>query len=147
MESTYKIARKAFGRWNRAIEIAGYIPNPVLFSHRHLALDGHICDSLAERIVDDWLFDRGITHETNVSYPGGSRYTVDFKVGDYWIEYLGLINSIDKYKKSFQQKESLAKDYNLKLIKIYPSDLFPLCNLESVLEPVIMYHAKSFVMI
>lgn len=147
LDCIYKIACKVFGSWNKAIESAGYTPNPVLFANKHVALDGHKCDSFAEMIIDNWLFDRGIEHSINISYPENNRYTVDFKVDDYWIEYFGLLGSVTKYKKSFEMKLKLSKKYNIKLIKIYPSDLFPVCNLDTLLEPVVMHYSKSLVMV
>lgn len=42
-------ARLRFGTWNKAIEAAGFKPNPVMFSRKYIAKDGHRCDSLAEK--------------------------------------------------------------------------------------------------
>src|SRR3989344_3156005 len=56
----YKKARNMFGTWNKAIEAAGYKPNPVMFANKYTATDGHQCDSMAEMMVDDWLHSRGI---------------------------------------------------------------------------------------
>ncbi len=52
----YKAARLRFGTWNKAIEATGFEPNPVLFAKKHIANDGHKCNSLAEKIIDDWLY-------------------------------------------------------------------------------------------
>jgi len=68
----YHPARKYFGSWNKAIEDAGFESNPVLFAHHQLGKDGHICDSLAEKIIDDYLFDHSIEHQRCVTYPEGS---------------------------------------------------------------------------
>ena len=54
MYDAYGKARDVFGTWNKAIEIAGYEPNPVMFAKRCVARDGHQCDSLAEKIIDEW---------------------------------------------------------------------------------------------
>ncbi|OGE30854.1 hypothetical protein A2631_04170 [Candidatus Daviesbacteria bacterium RIFCSPHIGHO2_01_FULL_44_29] len=35
----YKPARKFYGTWNSAIQEAGFIPNPVLFSNHQIAKD------------------------------------------------------------------------------------------------------------
>lgn len=58
MCDAYGKARDAFGTWNKAIETAGYEPNPVMFAKRYIAFDGHQCDSLAEKIIDEWLYSR-----------------------------------------------------------------------------------------
>jgi len=127
------------------MKIAGYKPNPVLFSDKHIALDGHKCDSFTEMLIDNWLFDKGITHEINVSYPEKHNLTVDFKVGDYWIEFFGLAGNMKKYNSSMNEKLRIARTHDLKLLKIYPSDMFPVCRLEILLEPVVMYYAKSLI--
>jgi len=52
----YRAARGRFGTWNKTIEAAGFKPNPVMFAKKWIAKDGHKCDSLAEKIIDDWLY-------------------------------------------------------------------------------------------
>lgn len=83
----YKGARVAFGTWNNAIKAAGFDPNPVLFAKKYMAKDGHKCDSLAEKIIDDWLFSHKVNHQIHVPYPGQKHLTADFVVGDRWIEF------------------------------------------------------------
>ena len=51
--STYILYLKRFGGWNNAVRIAGFNPNPVFFAKKFIALDGHVCDSFAEKIIDD----------------------------------------------------------------------------------------------
>lgn len=48
-----RVARLWFGTWNKAIKAAGLKPNPVMFAKKHIAKDGHKCDSLSEKIIDD----------------------------------------------------------------------------------------------
>ncbi|OGY08327.1 MAG: hypothetical protein A2782_00685 [Candidatus Blackburnbacteria bacterium RIFCSPHIGHO2_01_FULL_43_15b] len=72
MNKLYRATRELFGTWNNAIKTAGFEPNPVMFAKKHMALDGHKCDSLAERIIDDWLFRRKIPHKRNIPlFPKG----------------------------------------------------------------------------
>ncbi|GAI04393.1 unnamed protein product, partial [marine sediment metagenome] len=52
----YREYQQRFGSWNNAIKLAGFKPNQVIFSKKFIAKDGHICDSYAEQIIDDWLF-------------------------------------------------------------------------------------------
>jgi len=59
----WKAARMRFGTWNKAITASGFAPNPVLFANKHTAKDSHICDSLSEKIIDDWLFAKKVIHE------------------------------------------------------------------------------------
>ncbi|MBD3366058.1 hypothetical protein GF360_01810 [candidate division WWE3 bacterium] len=51
----YSRARRGFGSWNKAIEVAGYRKNPVRFAKRKRAKDGHMCDSFSEALIDNWL--------------------------------------------------------------------------------------------
>lgn len=77
MASADKFSRKFFGSWNKAIEVAGFKPNRVLFAKRQVAKDGHLCDSLAEKIIDDWFYERNINHEIHVRYPN-TKFTAIF---------------------------------------------------------------------
>lgn len=125
-------ARKRFGTWNQAIEAAGFKPNPVMFAKKQVAKDGHICDSIAEKIIDDYLFEKGILHERNIPYPGG-KYTTDFKIGDKYVEYFGLAGEHIEYDEIKKLKLKIAKKYKFKLIEIYPKDLYAKRGLERIL--------------
>lgn len=100
----YRSIRNQFGTWNKAIKAAGFSPNPVMFAKKYIANDGHKCDSLAEKIIDDWLHKRNIFHERSVKYPGNYGLTVDF-----------LVKTL---------KKKIAKKHKLNLVEIYPEDLF-----------------------
>lgn len=130
----YHVAQLRFGSWNKAIVAAGFKPNPVLFARKHIANDGHKCDSLTEKIIDDWLYARKIKHETNVSYPGDKLFTVDFVIGRVWIEFFGLSGELRAYDKIKKEKVKIAKKFNLHLIAIYPHDLFPKFKLDKKLN-------------
>lgn len=133
--SRTKSARVRFGSWNNAIKAAGFKPNPVMFARRHKANDGHICDSFAEKIIDDWLYARKINHKRSIPYPTNLGLRVDFIVGDYWIEFFGLHGQHKRYDELKKEKLKLVKEYNLKFIEIYPKDLFPNNKLDKVLNP------------
>jgi len=126
----YRAFLRVFGTWNNAIKAAGLAPNPVRFAHKFIANDGHKCDSLSEKIIDDWLNARKIEHKINVPYPGNNRFTADFVVGNYWIEFFGLSGEHERYDELKKQKVGVAKDHALDLIEIYPQDLFPEFKLE-----------------
>lgn len=127
------MARFYFGSWNKAIEEAGFKPNPVKFSKKHIAQDGHLCDSLSEKIIDDWLLRNNIPHKVNVPYLD-TKFTADFKVNDYYIEFFGLHNGLDRYNLSMKEKIRLIKQNHLKLIAIYPKDIFPESKLDTILK-------------
>jgi len=133
MYGIYRTTRKLFGSWNKAIEAAGYKPNPVKFAEKHTANDAHICDSFAEKIIDDWLHERGIKHERNIKYPGNPKLTVDFVTEFHWIEFFGLAGEIQEYDKLLKKKRRICQKYNLKLIELYPKDITPENKLPDIL--------------
>lgn len=135
MYDAYGKARDVFGTWNKAIEAAGFKPNPVMFANRYLAKDGHWCDSLAEKIVDEWFYSKGISHERSVPYPHEfKKMTCDFVVGKYFIEFFGLYGDHRSYTKMVYKKRRLSKKYKLRLIELKPTDIFPRNKLDQVLS-------------
>lgn len=133
MYGPYSKARRAFGTWNKAIESAGYKSNPVMFANKHIARDGHRCDSLAEKIIDEWLYSKGIPHTRSVSYPEGYKLTCDFVVNNNFIEFFGLTGELREYDRLVNIKRKLSKKHKLKLIEIKPTHLFPKNKLDEVL--------------
>jgi len=119
----YEEYKRRFGSWNNAIKLAGFEPNQVIFSKKFIAKDSHVCDSFAEKIIDDWLSKNNIKHERNIPYPN-RKMTADFAVGDVRIEYFGLRGLNKIYDKIIKRKQKLCQKEKLKLIEIYPSDLF-----------------------
>lgn len=128
----YPTARKLFGTWNKAILAAGFKPNPVMFAKKYLTNDGHKCDSLAEKIIDDWLYLNKIKHQRNIPYPNSS-YSADFLIKETFVEFFGLSGEVKQYDKNKKIKEKLAKKYKIQLIKIYPKDLFPVNRLPEII--------------
>lgn len=74
MKNFYRPARIAFGTWNKAVEAAGFKPNQLKFTHKYIANDKHVCDSLAEKIIDDWLFARKVKHQRSIYYPNQKKF-------------------------------------------------------------------------
>lgn len=132
MTTGYKNARNLFGTWNNAITAAGFEPNPVLFAKRQIAKDGHICDSLAEKIIDDWFYVRNIVHKIHAKYPD-SKYTADFVVNGITIEFFGLSGELNRYDELMKNKLKMIKERRLKFISIYPKDVFPASKLDQIL--------------
>jgi len=144
MWGIYQPSRRLFGTWNKTIVAAGFIPNPVKFANKYIANDGHKCDSLAEKIIDDWLTARKIKHERNVLY-GLKKYTADFKVGDTYIEFFGLHGELESYDVFMKNKLNYIRMKKLKIISIFPKDLFPKCTLEQklkIIKPVSKLYRK-----
>ncbi|MBI4080908.1 MAG: hypothetical protein HY430_04020, partial [Candidatus Levybacteria bacterium] len=118
-----RAARVQFGTWNNTIIAAGFTPNPVMFAKKFTANDTHKCDSLAEKIIDDWLFARKIKHLRSAPYPGNKGFTVDFVIDEYWIEFFGLYGEHKRYDELREIKLQMIKQYNFKFIGIYPYHL------------------------
>ena len=121
----YHAFRSRFGTWNKAVKAAGFVPNSVMFAKKVISKDGHKCDSLAERIIDDWFYSRKTKHERSYPYPGNQGLSVDFRIGDYWVEFFGLSGQHRRYDQLKRKKIRLARKLGLNLVKIYPKDLFP----------------------
>lgn len=134
--SMYGSFFRNFGTWNNAIRKAGFSPNPVLFAKKYVANDGHKCDSLAEKIIDDWLTAKRIAHERSVPYLR-TRFTADFKIGNTLVEFFGLHNQLKRYDALMKKKLRLVQKYKLKLISLYPEDIFPILKLNEKLKSVL----------
>lgn len=134
--TNYKAARGRFGTWNNAIKAAGYEPHPVMFAKKYIANDGHKCDSLAEKIIDDWLYARNIQHLRSIPY-GKDRMTADFKVDNILIEFLGLTGELKSYDRLAARKKKIWKSQKLNVISIYPQHLFPHNQLNQILSPLL----------
>lgn len=130
----YGAAQDRFGSWNKAIVAAGFDPNPVMFAKRFVADDGHQCDSFAEKVIDDWLYAKKIEHRRSVPYPSKSVLTADFLIGKLWVEFFGLAGALKYYDRLIREKRAIAEKHGLRLIEIYPRDLFPVNRLEKIIK-------------
>lgn len=129
----YNEYKRRFGSWNAAIRLAGFDTNPQLFAYKFRAKDGHRCDSFTEKIIDDWLSERGIAHDRHVPYKG-TKMTADFGLGSaVRLEFFGLAGVQKKYDELLEKKRLICKEQNLSLIEAYPKDLFPVNKLEKLL--------------
>lgn len=105
-----------------------------MFSHKYMARDGHECDSLAEKIIDEWFYSKGIKHDRSIPYPEFKKMTCDFVAGGYSIEFFGLDGQHKEYSRLAEKKRKLSQKYNLKLVEIKPQDIFPKNKLDTRLS-------------
>lgn len=131
--SSHKPYVRIFGSWNNAIKEAGFRPNPIKFARKHISLDGHKCDSFAELIIDNWLYQNHIPHKIHVVYPG-TPMSSDFLVDNIRIEFIGLAGELKKYDNLLKRKRKFIKTQKLNVIEIYPYNLFPKNNLDQILK-------------
>jgi len=133
-----KAYRKHFGSWNNLLISAGLIPHR---SHDHRmykrvntkAADGHLCDSISEAIIDNWLTKHGIVHVRGSRYPG-ANFLADWTIGDTFVEYFGLAKDSPRYDREVKRKRRFCLRKDIKLIEIYPIDLYPKISLENKLN-------------
>jgi len=122
-----------FGSWLQTLILAGVLKDGTLQTSRGvrcIAIDGHICNSLAEKTVDDWLYSHGISHEKEPLYPYHPRLNpyklrADWKVENVLIEYAGLMNEPD-YAFKMKAKQEIATEFDLSLIILQPQDILNL---------------------
>lgn len=115
---------RLYGSWLGALVAAGVLEDGARRTSRgiqSLARDGHICYSLGEKTIDDFLFHRGLAHEREPPYPEGS-YRADFRIRDTLVEYLGLIGD-PTYDAKTTTKQDICRRHGLKLLLILPEDL------------------------
>lgn len=120
----YARVNKLFGSWFHALvesDVLDEDSQRMVMGTKCLALDGHLCFSLGEKTIDDFLYHNSINHEKEPPYPEG-KYRADFKVNDTFIEYFGLRGQ-KEYDKKTQIKKQICQKYHIKLIEIYPENI------------------------
>jgi hypothetical protein len=137
-----KACIRFFGSWNKAVSAAGLIPNRSHDDRMYKrvnaeAIDGHLCDSISEVLIDNWLYKNGVLHEKDVHYPRTNHkadWAIISKGNKTFIEYFGLANDSPRYDRSVKEKEMLCKKQGIPLIAIYPKDLYPKTYLDKNLK-------------
>jgi len=134
---TAKRVKEVFGSWLNALIKSGILADGTRLTARGIqtiAKDGHVCLSLGEKTIDDFLFDNGIKHEKEPHYPeGGLRG--DFRVGDIIIEYFGLSGDAE-YDAKTKKKIEICKKHHIIIIAVYPKDLINRDKLKAKLVPI-----------
>lgn len=118
--------------WLKALIEAGVLDNNTRKTSRGthtIAKDGHVCLSLGEKTIDDFLYSHNIKHEKEPHYPEGN-YRADFLIDNVFVEYFGLKGN-PEYDKKIKLKQKLCKKHNIKLISIYPNDIISLKKLQN----------------
>ncbi|HRJ57849.1 MAG TPA: hypothetical protein PLV64_16275 [Anaerolineales bacterium] len=139
-----KSVKQKLGSWLNALIQAGVLEDGTRRASRGIqtiAKDGHICLSLGEKTIDEYLYSHGIFHEKEPRYPEGN-FRADFKVGDTFIEYFGLTGN-PEYDTKTKEKIHLCKKHNITLIAIYPEDLVSQKKLEDKLSILISNNDRT----
>lgn len=105
-----------------------------------VAMDGHRCFSQGELGICNFLNSRGISHRREVLYsdfPNANSLVwgiADFVVGSVAIEFAGLIEYSD-YSRRLEAKVSAARESDIEVIVVRPSDLVNLATVLGKLLP------------
>ena len=131
LNSVAEACVNAFGSWNNAIIAAHLTPhrshdNRMYKRVMTKALDGHRCDSISEAIIHNWLAKHGVLHKRDAAYTD-TNYKADWEVkkGETFVEYFGLAKDSPRYDRSIEVKKELCREHRIRLIEIYPQDLYP----------------------
>ncbi len=136
--------KQLFGSWLEALIDSGILDDGTRKTSRGtqcLAKDGHICFSLAEKTIDDYLCNHNILHSKEPLYPG-SNMRADFLVKSAFIEYFGLRGDPEYDRKTIIKKK-LCCEHGLFLLELYPEDLVSIGKLEKKIFTLMANHLES----
>lgn len=128
--------KKKYGSWFEALVATKVLPDgtqPTGRGFRCIADDGHVCNSLEELTIDNWLRAQGFEHEKEPTYPRHERYNksgkrrADWKIGEVYVEFFGLTGE-ESYDVKTNEKLDLCREMGLPLIAIFPTDLKSLAS-------------------
>lgn len=127
--------RRYFGDWLTCLKSAGIIDESGIknhFGYRCKAVDGHICHSLAERKVDDFLYDNGIQHDREPYYPYDPELNekemmrADWRIeSKVFVEFFGLTGN-NQYDIKTEKKIEILKKNSIPYILLFPGEEFNL---------------------
>jgi hypothetical protein len=131
-------AKEMFGSWAHFLDKAELLSGGERGrgGYRSIANDGHLCLSLGERAICEFLFKNGVAHEKEPMYPQHDEYNPkgllrgDFLVNGTIIEFAGMMSNSD-YAARIWTKKKLAKVNNIPWLKIETSNLDDLGDLLS----------------
>jgi hypothetical protein len=125
-----------FKSWSHLLNDADLLTAPISKGkggYKSIASDGHLCLSIPERTICEFLTKFKIDHEKEPNYPkimdnhlGDSR--ADWLIQDTYVEFAGMMG-VKEYELKMKKKVTFAKANGLKLIVITPKDVD---NLEKI---------------
>ncbi len=117
--------KSEFGSFFGALVEAGVFPSgsrKMRIGTMTVAEDGHVCLSIPERDIDDYLHRRGIKHSKEVRYPD-SLMRADWELhlgrGRVFVEYFGLMSRPD-YAEKAADKRLIAQENHIELVELFP---------------------------
>lgn len=111
---------------------------------RSISRCNHLCLSMGERDICEFLFENGISHRREPLYSSLTRLKAaaadfglmrgDFLVGKTVFEYAGMSGQAD-YDAKIQLKRSLCDKYHIPMTVVYPNDLAQLGRIFGGIAP------------
>lgn len=145
----FGIRRRTFP-WSRVLQRAGLLDEGLRTSRGTLmvGMDDHLCLSMLEKAVDDFLFIHGVKHDREPLYPWdpvlnpNTKRRADFLLADgTLVEVWGMPNE-PAYAAKMQEKELLAERMGIRVVGVEPDDLGRLSEIfsdwigaETTIEP------------
>jgi hypothetical protein len=126
----HETAKEMFGSWAHLLEAAGLLEHRQRGrgGHQSIGSDGHLCLSMGERAICEFLTKRAIDHSKEPMYPSDEKLNpngllrADFKVGPILIEFAGMMAD-KEYAERMNIKSKLAKKYKIPWVKVESSQL------------------------
>jgi len=122
--------KQMFGSWSHFLNEAGLLSQKQKGrgGHKSIASDGHLCLSMGERAICEFLTKKGIAHSKEPMYPFDETLNPngllrgDFYVEGVIIEFAGMMSNSD-YASKMKNKSKLAEKKKIPWLKLETADL------------------------
>lgn len=133
--------KEMFGSWAHLLEEAGLLSQRQRGrgGHQSIASDGHLCLSMGERAVCEFLTKNNILHEREPMYPIDEKFNPngllrgDFLIDGLIIEFAGMMSNPD-YAARMKIKEKLANSRKIPWLKLETSKLDDLNEILAIIN-------------
>ncbi|NYF99678.1 hypothetical protein [Janibacter cremeus] len=117
--------------WTRILTAAGLTPNGIPTARGTIiqARDGHLCLSLQEKAVCEFLYQHGIAHDREPHYPTDTevnpngRWRADWQLADGTLVEMWGMPKDKQYAQRMYAKQQLARKRNLTVLELTADDL------------------------
>ena len=133
--------KEMFGSWAHFLEGSGLLSQRQRGKggHQSIATDGHLCLSMGERAICEFLTKNNIFHDKEPMYPIDEKLNPngllrgDFQIDTLIIEFAGMMSN-PEYAARMKAKEALAKSRNIPWLKLETSKLDDLDEMLSLIK-------------
>ena len=135
-----ELANEIFGSWAHLLAEADLLKltNRGTGGYRSIASDGHLCLSLGERAICEYLTLKDIPHTKEPLYPKhktlnpNNLMRADFLIGEVFVEFAGMMSN-PEYATRIKAKRRLAKEKGIPWFKLESVEIEDLETLEQFL--------------